>query len=110
MSYWSRSSYMRTKNMVYILFNKKLNLYKFGITELDIKSKIKDYCISNYYDLLDVDIIFTYTYKNGSEVESLLNKSINGKRVKMPNSNYYYKEHFKEEQLENILHILESQK
>ena len=66
--------------------------------------------MTNNIDLSDIDIIFSYIYKNGLEVENLLSKCINGKRVKLPNSNYYYKEHFREEQLENILSILENQK
>jgi len=109
MSYWHQSNFMHLKNIVYIFYNKKLNLYKFGITELDINHRLKNYCASNYYDLSDIQIIFSYTFKDGLEVESLLNKAINGKRVKLPNSNYYYKEHFREEQLENILNILESE-
>lgn len=110
MSYWSRSSYMCNKNTVYVLLNKKLNLYKFGITEKDVNLKVNDYCISNYCDVTDIEVIFSYTYKNGMSIEDLLNKCINGKRIKLPNSNYYYKEHFRKEQLENILSILESQK
>lgn len=109
MSYLSFIHYMHRKNTVYVLFNKKLNLYKFGITELNINDKAKHYCITNNIDLSDVDIVFSYIYENGVKVENLLNKCINGKRVKLPNSNYYYKEHFKEEQLENILNILKSE-
>jgi hypothetical protein len=109
MSYWHQSNFMHLKNIVYIFYNKKLNLYKFGITEFDINHRLKNYCASNYYDLSDIQIIFSYTFKDGLEVESLLSKAINGKRVKLPNSNYYYKEHFREEQLENILNILESE-
>ena len=110
MSYLSFIHYMHNKNTVYVLFNKKLNLYKFGITELDINKKAEHYCMTNNIDLSDIDIIFSYIYKNGLEVEKLLSKCINGKRIKLPDSNYYYKEHFREEQLENILSILESQK
>jgi len=110
MSYWNQINYINQKNNVYIIYNKRLDLYKFGITELDINSKVNNYCKYNNLDLSEVDIIYNHYYNNGQEIESLLSKSIIGKKVKLPNSNYYYKEHFKKEQLENILKILESKK
>lgn len=110
MGYSKHMYYDYLKNNVYVLYNKKINLYKFGITELDINRRIHNYCVYEGYSQDDIFIIFFHTYKNGVEVENLLSKSINGKRVKMPGSNYNYKEHFRKEELENILRILESQK
>jgi hypothetical protein len=101
---------MNQKNNVYVIYNKKLDLYKFGVTELDINTKVYNYCTHNNLDLSEVNIIFSHYYSNGVEIELLLSKSIIGKKVKLPNSNYYYKEHFRKDQLENILSILESKK
>jgi len=114
----------KKENTLYLIHNKVLDIYKFGITSKPINERIFNYCNDkskfhfieidkdgyheHKYDfqINDINIIYCKKMENCQEVEKKLMKIINGHRVKLKGQKYPFREHFYQSKLDEVMDVL----
>lgn len=102
----------RKYKTLYLIYNKSINAYKFGITSKPIKERIYNYCndlqkfcfikhdnqeIKQFKYIFtenDIELLFCKELNNVQLIEKELMKMINGCRLKLEGQQYPFREHF----------------
>lgn len=106
-NFWNKNKKIYQAKYLYLLKNKFIDAYKFGICE-NIERRLSTYTglpsvpkFSKFEDnkwihitYNDIELIEVYYGDNANEYEKILRKMINGSRKKVDGFNYRYLEHY----------------